>query len=116
MALSVSRPRHLNNLKGGVKANQYSSIKQEKEAPFKLANSIDLKMAFSDYRIEENYTPRKEHYLKLPQLPRKVYNCINNEERLVVPPDVEVELFSKYRENYFRLLCHQPKAFNKKRG
>ena len=45
-----------------------------------------------------------------------MYNCISNEERTVVPPDVEVELFSKYRENYFRLLCHQPKAFNKKRG
>lgn len=32
------------------------------------------------------------------------------------PPPIEVESYSKLRENYFKLVGTVPKAFNKKQG
>lgn len=39
-------------------------------------------------------------------------NTINGEVREVQPPGVEVEAIDQYRDNYFRLMKSNEKAFN----
>ena len=57
----------------------------------RIQSSVDLKMGFNDFNLQENHGADKRNYLKLPQLPITSYNCILNEERQVRPPDLHVE-------------------------
>jgi hypothetical protein len=52
--------------------------------------------------------------IELEKVP--IYNCITNTEKIVQPPPIEVESYSKLKENYYKLLGTVPKAFNMKQG
>lgn len=78
--------------------------------------SVDLKASFNDLKLEEQERVDKSHFLKLPQLPVKQYDCIRDREVTIQPPDIEIEGYSKFRDKYFSIMDNQPKPFNKKLG
>jgi hypothetical protein len=53
-------------------------------------------MGFNDFSFQEADNPNQTNYLKIPQNPVKIYDCIKNEEIDVKPPDIKIEGFSKY--------------------
>lgn len=78
--------------------------------------SVDLKASFNDLKLEENTKVDKSHFLRLPQLPVRQYDCIRDKDVVIQPPDLEIEGYSKFRDKYFSILENQPKPFNKKLG
>lgn len=70
----------------------------------------------NDYNIQENSRPNKVQLMAIPQRPSQVYDCINNVNKLIQPPPIELESHSTYRDNYYNTIRGKPKAFNKNMG
>ena len=44
--------------------------------------------------------PSKNAMIKIPQKSIKLENLFNGETKVVSPPDIEIEIISKYRNRY----------------
>lgn len=81
----------------------------------KKMNTKSIKQ-YQDYDIKENSLPRKPNYMTIPQKPVEVYDCINNVNRVFQAPNIELENYSNYRDNYYKAMNSNSKAFNKNMG
>lgn len=81
----------------------------------KKINSSSIKQ-YQDYNIRESSEPKKHNYLTIPQKPSKVYDCIKNISKHVQPPDIQMENYSSYRDNYYKAINSRDKPFNKHMG
>ena len=54
--------------------------------------------------------------MTIPQKPVEVYDCINNVTRVFQAPNIELENYSTFKDNYYKSIISNDKAFNKNNG
>jgi hypothetical protein len=70
----------------------------------------------SDYNIKEMHRPNKQQLMAIPQKRVRVYDCINNVNRVFQPPSLELESETSYRDNYYNTIRNNSKSFHKNMG
>ena len=48
--------------------------------------------------------------------PVEMYNCLTDEVKMVMPPDLEMDCLDSYKESYNRVRNLSPLSFNRRRG
>jgi DNA-binding PucR family transcriptional regulator len=95
------------------------AIEKNKESMNMIKNKkINTKAIkqYQDYNIRENCNPVKKNYMTIPQKPSKVYDWINNVDKIIQPPNIQLENYSNYRDNYYKAINKNDKAFSKHLG
>ena len=54
--------------------------------------------------------------MTIPQKPVEVYDCINNVTRVFHAPNIELENYSNFKDNYYKAIISNDKAFNRNMG
>ena len=83
-------------------------------------NSQDLKYGLQEIKFQDlNRSTIEEsptRFLHIPQKEVSIRSAISGRDLTVKPPDIEIKNLSPYRENYFKILSEEGKAFNLKKG
>ncbi|CDW90948.1 UNKNOWN [Stylonychia lemnae] len=89
--------------------------KEHKQFDGEMVISASFKN-FQDFNIKHEYEKGKQNQVKIELDKVPLYDCITNTEKQVQPPPIEIDSYSKLRENYYKMIGTVPKAFNIKQG